>query len=272
MTIHSVKRFAFGASDAHREVDFHERILGLRCVRRDSTTLWGNPGEVVAFGLDGGAAEALLVAYCLGAEGPRGRLGTEMPKAVNLGIPVGSLAAWRTRLYDAHVDTAEVLFLLPRLAFAGPSGVRYTLTEMPQPDDEDGSPDSNTTRIVGLYSVTLSVIDVREIHDFIVHLLGGEHLGQDMEVGRYRFEDKSGGGIELLAEPYRVPGSWTYGVGIAHHIVLDAGAPSDFDPLRQRLVEAGYSGISTEADDSGTSHWLRMPSGTLIDLRCGRAA
>lgn len=133
----------------------------------------------------------------------------------------------------------------------------------------DGSIDP-AFAIRGLHSVTVSLMDVREMHSFLVDVLEAQHVRQDLAWGLYTFgADPRAPGLELLHEPYRAPGTWTYAVGTPHHIAMDASHPERREHLRARLLDAGYADVSAVADDKGfTSVWVRTPGETLVDLLC----
>jgi glyoxalase family protein len=271
-TVRSVNHFAFSTADARREVEFHEGVLGLKTASRDSVTLRGRAGERIVFGTSGDPAAGFLLAYCLGSDGPAGRQGSNGPKAANLSVPAGSLGYWQARLYDAHVETVpEDRFGAKRLSFAHPSGVLYSLVETS--DGASGAPGGSVDpafAIGGLHSVTISLMDVRETHAFLLDVLDAQHVKQDLASGYYQLgADDSGAGIELLHEPYRAPGTWTYAVGTAHHIGLDAGRRAERERLRSRLLDAGYTDVSPAIQDAAfSSVWVRTPGGTLVDLLC----
>ena len=275
-TVRGVHHFAFSTAEASREVDFHEGVLGLRTVRREKVTLRGRESELLAFGVTDDPADGVLLAYCLGRGGPAGRQGSNGPKSANLSVPPGSLLYWQARLYDAHVDSvAEERFGVKRLSFAHPSGVPYTLVEADTraPAAPAGTREE-TFAISGLHSVTISLTDVRETHAFLVDLLDAEHVEQDLASGYYQLgADAAAAGIELLHEPYRAPGTWTYAVGTPHHIGLDASDAGEREQLRGRLLDAGYADVSpVVGGDLFSSVWVRTPGGTLADLLCPQVA
>jgi glyoxalase family protein len=268
MTVRGVHHFAYSTTEADREIEFHERVLGLRCVRREPVRLRGRAGEQVTFGVTADPAQGFLVAYCLGADGPTGRQGSNGPKSPNLAVPAGSLDHWQARLHDAHVETeVDEVLGSKRLNFTAPSRVPYTLVEGAQdgqaPVDGDGDGDP-AVAIRGLHSVTISLMDVRETHAFLLDLLGAEHVTQDLATGYYQLSSPGTPGIELVHEPYRAPGTWTYAVGTPHHIGLTAEGR---EHLCELLRDAGYPDVSDVVP--GTDHssvWVRTPGGALVDL------
>jgi len=271
-SVRNVHHFAYSASEAEREIRFHEGVLGLRCVRREPRTLRGLSGEQLVFGATEDPAEGFLVAYCLGADGPTGRRGSNGPDAPNLSVPAGSLGYWQTRLHDAHVEgRIEEVFGTKRLVFTAPSGIPYALVETGEPDSVPVSGSvAPALAVRGLHSVTVSLMDVRETHSFLLDLFGGEHTVQDLACGYYRFAAGAGAaGIELLHQPYRAPGTWTYAVGTPHHIGLAVDDAASREKLCERLRDAGYHDVSPVVEDTDYSTvWVRAPGGALVALVC----
>ncbi|MEV0688127.1 VOC family protein [Nocardia sp. NPDC050378] len=269
MSVHRVQFFAYTTTDAEREVRFHEQVLGLRCVRRRPVTMRGCSGEELSFAAGDDPAATILVAYCAGPDFPTGRQGSNGPRSANLAVPAGSLGTWESRLYDAHIETSvETVLGTKRLAFTAPSGLPYTLVDS-DTAGRSGAADA-AVAIAGLHSVTLTMMDVRETHAFLLEVLGAEHVEQEIASGYYRF-GADGAGLELLHEPYRAPGTWTYAAGTAHHIGIDAGSAAERQELCERLLDNGYPDVSAPSDgELHTSVWVRTPGGTLVELISAR--
>ena len=267
--VRSVHHFAYSATEAEREIRFHEGVLGLRLAGRGPQTLRGLAGERLVFGVTADPAEGFLVAYCLGADGPTGRQGSNGPHSPNLSVPAGSLATWQARLHDAHVESqVDEVLGAERLLFTAPSRIRYTLVESGGPDAAPAGGDT-ASAVRGLHSVTVSLMDVRETHSFLQDLFGAEHTAQDLASGHYRLSDATGAGIELLHEPYRAPGTWTYAVGTPHHIGLEVADTAAREQICARLRDAGYSDVSpVVADTDSDVVWVRAPGGALVALVC----
>jgi glyoxalase family protein len=268
--VRSVHHFAYSTAGADREIRFHEDVLGLRCVSREDETLRGLPAQRLVFGVTDVAAEGFLVAFCLGADGPTGRQGSNGPKSPNLSVPTGSLGSWQARLQDAHVESrVQEVFGAKRLVFTAPSGVEYTLVESGQPDAVPVD-DAQGAAVRGLHSVTISLMDARETHSFLLELLGSEQTAQDRAFERHQLAaGADGAGVELVHEPYRAPGTWTYAVGTPHHIGLDVDDDASRRQLCDRLRDAGYRDVSPVVPGTDSSSvWVRAPGGALVALVC----
>ncbi|HET6509009.1 MAG TPA: VOC family protein [Baekduia sp.] len=267
--VRGLHHFALTVGDVDDEITFHERVLGLTVVRRTPIDARGRAAEVLELGTSAGES-GFLHSICLGSVGPVGRLGSNGPRSANLAVPPGSLGFWRTRLFDAHIAAEHVTRLgTERLELTHPAGVLLSLVEADDPRPAGNGAIGPDHAIRGLHSVTLSLMDVRETHDFLVGVLDADHDLQDLAWGRYRLGEDPGATIELLHEPYRAPGTWTFAVGTPHHVAFDAGTIVDRERLCARLRQAGYADVSPEvADGDSTSVWVRTPGGTLVDLCC----
>ena len=270
---HTVHHFAFVAGAAEPEARFHEQILGLETIQRAAVSARGREAAQLSFGASADSARGFLKVTCLGGDGPHGRLGSNGPKTANLSVPPQALDYWQDRLHDAHVESQRTSRLgTHRLEFLDPSGVPYALVE-----DEAEWGGTTSPRlpleyaIRGLHSVTISLMDVRETHDFLVDLLAAAHVTQDLAWGLYEFAPGGPGNrIELLHEPYRAPGTWAYAVGAPHHIGLDTGSQAQRRMLCERLLGAGYPDISGGAENGTPGPvWVRAAGGTLLELLTG---
>jgi len=272
-TVTRVRHFATVSRDAAAEIDFHETVLGLRLVGRRPVRAHGAAAERLDFAPQVDGASAVVSVICLGPDGSTGRLGSNGPRSANFAVPLGTLDYWEARLWEHHVRGVRVRHLdSDRLEFAHPEGVTYALVAADAAAGSpavSGGPVPAERAITGLHGVTISLMDVREAHAFLVDLLGAKHAAQDLEWGLYQFDGQEGTrGIELLHEPYRAPGTWAYAVGTPHHIALDVISPEGRAQLRRTLLDAGYLDVAPTADEEQDSLWFRAAGGTLIDLTC----
>jgi glyoxalase family protein len=265
-----IHHFAFIAGTPEPEIAFHEGVLGLQTVEQREVTARGRRAIQLWFGASASPREGFLKVTCLGDDGPRGRLGSNGPKTANLSVAPGTLDYWQRRLHEAHVESERTTHLgADRLEFEHPTGVSYSLVEDPPSPDGSAPPNEPSEYTIrGLHSVTISLMDVRETHDFLVELLAARHITQDLAWGLYEFEQGGPGNrIELLHEPYRAPGTWAFAVGAPHHVGLDTGSHEQRHRLCERLIDAGYPDVSSSAQH-GTfdSVWVRAAGGTLLEL------
>ena len=90
-----------------------------------------------------------------------------------------------------------------------------------------------------------------------------------MEGACHRFEIPNGGSdrtIELLHEPGRAQGSWTFGAGTAHHIAFNVETDDALIEQKALYEEMGYTDTS-EVKDRFYFHsmYVRSPGGVLVE-------
>jgi glyoxalase family protein len=262
-----IHHLGISAGDPAEDRAFHEEVLGLRLAH--SAEL--GEGRVHQL-YDTGSEEpgTLVSSLCLGENGAGGRRGSNTPKVVNLSVAPAALPFWRERLHDHHVESgSEQLLGGERVTFAHPSGVEYSLVAVA--DDErpvnQHSEVPAEYAVRGLHSVTISLMDVREFTDFLLEVIGADHVDQDGGLGLFRLGEGPASSLEVIHEPYTAPGTWRYAAGTSHHVGFDAGGAGEREALRARIAERGYRDLSAASDeDHFSSMWLRTPGGVLVDL------
>jgi len=109
--------------------------------------------------------------------------------------------------------------------------------------------------------------DIEEQETFLVHALGFRKVG--VEGAHHRFEIPNGGPdrtIELLHEPTRPQGSWTFGAGTAHHLAFHVDTDEALIEQKALYEELGYTDTS-EVKDRFYFHsmYVRSPGGVLVE-------
>jgi glyoxalase family protein len=262
-----IHHVGISAGDPAEDRAFHEEVLGLRLAH--SAEL-GNSRVHQLYDTGSGEAGTVVSSLCLGENGGPGRRGSNSPKVANLSVAPAALPFWRERLHEHHIESgSEDLLGGERVTFAHPSGVEYSLVAVAE-DERTVNEHSEVPveyAIRGLHSVTISLMDVREFTDFLLEVVGADHVDQDGGVGLFRLGDGPASLLEVIHEPYTAPGTWRYAAGTSHHVGLDAGGAGDRERLRGRIAERGYNDLSAASEqDHFSSMWLRAPGGVLVDL------
>src|SRR4029079_15261031 len=103
-------------------IDFYERVLGLRLVKR--TVHFDNPGMHHFYFGDAEARPGTLVSFLAEPGGAHGTPGNGEIAAVPFAVPAGALTAWSERLTNEGIAVVRVTrFGAPTLAFPVPDGV-----------------------------------------------------------------------------------------------------------------------------------------------------
>jgi glyoxalase family protein len=200
-----------------------------------------------------------------------GRPGSGQVQATAYSVSKGSLPFWRQHL-DYHAikhSGVQERFGQKFMRFYHPSGLGFEVIEDPKETrkgwDTEYIKESESAR--GFNTTVFSVREIEEESRFLVEGLGFRKVGSD---GAYhRFEIGKGGPgatVELLHEPDRPQGSWTFGAGTAHHVAFNV--PDDNSLMQQKdyYEELGYTDVS-EVKDRNYFHsiYVRSPGGVLLE-------
>jgi glyoxalase family protein len=277
--IRGTHHLTFCVGGAQEDYDFHVRVLGLKSVKK--TVLFD--GEIpiyhLYYGNETGDPSTLLTAFPYRQAGWMGKRGTNQAKQLDLSIPPDAVGYWADRLksFDVAVQAGE-LFGEPRLTFAHPCGIPYSLVADAGSDDRTpyeggGVPGGHAIR--GAHGTTTSVREVGEMDFFITQGMGGELVASEGRHHRYRIGTEEGHGrdLELVEEPELPQGTWHFGEGTIHHHAFDVIEAENQQVVKDWLVGLGFTDIS-EAKDRGYffSMYCRSPSGLLVELAWGTPA
>jgi glyoxalase family protein len=156
------------------------------------------------------------------------------------------------------------------LGFTHPCGVEYELVET----DEDpigvwtagGVP--ATAAIQGIWSVAVSARDLPHFAAFLTDGFGFDNQGPDGRETRFTVgQGKTKRLLEVLHEPDRAQGSWTYSPGTVHHIAFDLPGLTIQETLKLHLEAQGYTDVSEVKDRNYfKSIYVRTPAGALFEV------
>jgi glyoxalase family protein len=200
-----------------------------------------------------------------------GRPGSGQVQSTAYSVAPGALLFWVEHLDRNHVPHHGIheRFGQRFLRFCHPSGLEFEVMEDPREQrhgwdtGQIAAPESAR----GFNTATFSVREIEEEERFLVEALGFRKVGVD---GPYhRFEIGKGGPgatVELLHEPNRPGGSWTFGAGTVHHVAFNV--PDDTALMEQKAYyeELGYTDVS-EVKDRNYFHsiYTRSPGGVLLE-------
>jgi glyoxalase family protein len=201
----------------------------------------------------------------------QGRSGSGQLSATSYTVSKGAVNFWKEHLDRHKVEHSGVQerFGTKYIRFRHPAGLLFEVVE----DAKDTRKPWTTKEISadvathGFLGAVLSVRDVRDQESFFTDALGFKKVGVD---GPYhRFEVAGGGAgktIDLHHEPDRLPGSWGFGAGTAHHIAMNL--EDDETMVKQKAIyeELGFTDCS-EIKDRFYFHsmYTRSPGGILIE-------
>src|SRR5215469_12563967 len=270
---HHITACAGGAQD---DVNFFTQALGLRMAKQ--TVLMDGKIPIYHLYYSNAKIEPGSVMTTFPYNRLKGRRGSGQVHATSFTVAKGSLPFWKDHLKTHKIEQQPMAerFGQSFIRFSHPAGLDFEVLE-----DRDDKREGWTTpeigfgeAVHGFHGAVLSVREIPETERFFIDALGFRKTGVD---GNYhRFETGTGGAnktVDLLHEPDRPAGSWTFGSGTHHHIALWG---ADDDALaRQKAIyeELGYTDAS-EIKDRFYFHsmYCRSPGGILVESCCNIGA
>ena len=254
---------------AQEDYDFHVKVLGLRLIKKTVLLDGNDPFYHLYYGNESGEEGSLVTTFPM-PRGSSGSRGSGQARILSLGVPYGSLSFWKQRLESSGHRTGSAERLgAKRLTFEHPCGIEYELAEVS--GDARGSWTGGgvpaEAAIRGIRSVAVSTRDLPQFVNFLVDGLGFRNDGTDGRDVRFVF----GSGqqqqiLEVLREPGRPQGSWTYSAGTVHHIAFALPNVTVQEALKLHLEGLGYTDVSEIKDRNYfDSVYVRTPSGALFE-------
>jgi glyoxalase family protein len=264
--IHHITLCADGAQE---DIDFNTKVMGQRLIKQ--TVLFDGRYAHYHLYYANANAEPGSVMTTFPYKRVKGRPGSGQILSTVYTVPKGTLKFWADQLKRHKVENSGIKerFGQSYIRFDHPSGLKFEVIE----DAGDKrkawtTPEvSSDVGMRGFHGAVLSVREIPETERFFVDALGLKKVGVD---GAYhRFEVRGGGAnktVDLLHEPEKPAGSWTFGSGTGHHLALDV--PTDEDLAAQKAIyeELGYTDCS-EIKDRNYFHsiYCRCPGGILVE-------
>jgi glyoxalase family protein len=254
---------------AQEDVDFFTKVLGQRLVKQ--TVLMDGSIPIYHLYYANADVEIGSVATTFPYARKQGRSGSGQLSSTSYTISKGTIGFWKEHLDRHSVEHSGIQerFGSKFLRFRHPAGLLFEVVEDPR-DARRGWTTKEISADVathGFLGAVLSVRDVRDQESFFVEALGFRKAGVD---GPYhRFEIGEGGPgrtIDLHHEPDRLPGSWGFGAGTAHHIAMNLEDDETMVKQKARYEELGFTDCS-EIKDRYYFHsmYTRSPGGILIE-------
>jgi glyoxalase family protein len=254
---------------AQEDVDFFTKVLGQRLVKQ--TVLMD--GSIPIYHLYYANADVELgsVATTFPYSRKQGRSGSGQLSATSYTVPKGAVSFWKDHLDRHKVEHSGVQerFGSKYIRFRHPAGLLFEVVEDPKDNRNPWTTKEISKDVAtrGFLGAVLSVRDVRDQESFFTDALGFKKVAVD---GPYHRFEVGGGGpartIDLHHEPDRLPGSWGFGAGTAHHIAMNL--EDDETMVKQKAIyeELGFTDCS-EIKDRFYFHsmYTRSPGGILIE-------
>jgi glyoxalase family protein len=270
--VNGIHHVTSGVSRAQEDIDFFTQVVGQRMIKQ--TVLFDGDKAIYHLYYANKHAQVGSVMTCFPFEqaGLTGRKGTGQIQTTGYSVPVGSLGFWAShfdRHKTAHGPVRE-LFGQKRMAFSHPAGLEFDLVENAEDRTEGWTTDeiSPDVAVRGFHSVVMSVRDTEEQVRFFIDGLGFTKQGTEGAVTRFAINE--GGAqktVDLLHEPDKKQGSWTFAQGLVHHIAFAVPTEKEQTVVKAHLEGLGYTDVS-EIKDRNYFHsiYCRSPGGILCEI------
>lgn len=260
---------------AQEDYDFHVKVLGLRMIKKTVLLDGAEPFYHLYYGNEVGEEGSLVTTFPMPWRNTGAR-GSGQVRVLSLGVPDGSLPFWQRRLdgFGYKTTTAERLGA-KRLGFSHPCGIEYEFVEA-GPDAKGGWTGGGVpaeAAIQGIRSIAVSARDLAQFDAFLVDALGFASEGSDGRDVRFSVgHGRKARVLEVLHEPDRPQGSWTYACGTVHHIAFDLPDGQVQQRLKAHLEGLGYVDVSEIKDRNYfNSIYVRTPAGALFEAAVTQA-
>jgi glyoxalase family protein len=255
-------------AEAQPDLEFCERVLGLRLVKR--TVNFDNHNVYhFYYGTEAGAPGTIWTTFPYHGWGvPPGVHGAGQVVATSFSVPAGALGFWRERFAAAGVPATDgaTRFDQPVLSARDPSGLVLELLEDARdtrPPWDGGVPD--TAAIRGLHSVTLLLHARGPTIELMTGLLGFHIVGEAGERTRLAaVADAPGHLVDLVEDPQAPPAR--NGLGTVHHVAFAIDTPEAQLELRAELLRRGRDVTEVRDRTYFQSIYFREPGGVLFEV------
>jgi glyoxalase family protein len=270
--VNGIHHITSGVSGAQEDIDFFTKSVGQRMIKQ--TVLFDGEKPIYHLYYANRNAEvgSVMTTFPMRQAGLVGRKGSGQIHTICYSVPAGSLSFW-TGHFDKHGVKHGAPFQRfgqKRLSFSHPAGLEFDLVE----DADDRTQGWTTEEITadaavrGFHSAVMSVRELEEQTRFFVEGLGFTRQGTEGAVTRFAINE--GGAqktVDLLHEPDRPQGSWTFAQGLVHHIAFAVPTEKEQTVVKAHLEGLGYTDVS-EIKDRNYFHsiYCRSPGGILCEV------
>ena len=270
--VEGIHHVTSGVSAAQEDIDFFTKAIGLRMIKQ--TVLFDGQAPIYHLYYANKNAEvgSVMTTFPFKQAGLTGRKGTGQIQTTAYSAPKGSLTFWAAHLKKHKVKHGKVYerFGQQRLSFSHPAGLEFDIVEDAKDKREGWTTDEISAKVAirGFHSVIMSVRDVEEQERFFVDGLGFKKAATEGAHTRFTI-NKGGAGktVDLLHEPKKAQGSWTFAQGLVHHIAFSVPTEKEQTVVKAHLEGLGYTDVS-EIKDRNYFHsiYCRSPGGVLCEI------
>ena len=254
---------------AQPDLDFWERLLGLRLVKR---TVNFDNHHVYHFyyGNERGTPGTIWTTFPYKDHGVRaGTKGAGQVVTTSFSVPASSLDFWRERLQSQGGEARNVTtpFGESAVATVDPSGLWFELIGASQDPREPwtGNGVEAAEAIRGLHSVTMVVRAKGPTIELMTNVLGYTVVNEAESRTRMAAgADLPGHFIDIVEEPDAA--SAINGIGTVHHVAMAIATGDEQLRLRKELLQMGLMVTDVRDRCYFTSIYFREPGGVLFEV------
>jgi len=269
--IKGIHHLTVSVGSAQEDVDFVTQVLGMRMIKQ--TVLFDGAASIYHLYYANADAEvgSVWTTFPFKKAGVYGRKGSGQIETSSFSVPTDSLEFWVKHLKNHGVENSGIIerFGQKMITFEDRSGIGMAVVGEDNDHRNAWQTDeiSKENGIRGIFGATIRSRDIIEMDAYLTKTLNFKKVGQDGDFHRYHIKD---GGAMKTIELHHVPdmeqGSWTFGVGIPHHIAFATEKDEHNLELKAYIEGFGYTDV-TELKDRNYFHSIynRTPSGVLFE-------
>lgn len=256
------------ASAADENLDFYERVLGLRLVKQ--TVNFDDPHTYHLYYGDANGTPGTILTFFPWARMPGGQPGAGMIVAAAFAVGPKAMPYWAERLNDAGIEVrAEFRLGEPVLRFKDPHGLPLELIgteEVFAASYWEKSPVDREHAIRGFHSSTALLNKLESTQTLLTGSMGMAF--KERENHRYRF--KMGGPrspgryLDVTVDPAASKGR--QGTGTFHHIAFRARTDEEQALWQATLRQKGHGVTEVRDRNYFKSIYFHEPGGVLFEI------
>lgn len=257
---------------AQEDIDFVTQVMGMRMIKQ--TVLFDGAASIYHLYYSNADAEvgSVYTTFPFKKAGVYGKKGSGQIEVSGFSVHSDSLDFWAKHLNKHGVKNTGIMerFGQKCIHFEDPSGIGIGVFGFDN-DHRNAWQTDQISKDNGIRGIAGAVLSCREIEMMDIYLrevMGFTKVGQDGDYHRYHIKD---GGPSRVIELHHTPdlpqGSWTFGVGLPHHIAFATGNDEESRQLKAYIEGVGYTDV-TEIKDRNYFHsiYTRTPAGVLFEF------
>ena len=256
------------SSTADENLDFYERVLGLRLVKQ--TVNFDDPFTYHLYYGDANGAPGTILTFFPWERMPSGRPGAGMITATAFAFPREAMSYWAERLNKTGIAVhTENRLGEPVLKFKDPHGLPIELVgieDAPVGSHWEKSPVDQAHAIRGFHSATALLNNLENTQPLLTGSMG--MTLKERENNRYRFKmngsPSPGQYLDVLIDPGAPKGR--QGTGTVHHIAFRAKSDKEQMLWQANLRSEGYGVTEVRDRNYFKSIYFHEPGGILFEI------